>query len=237
MLEKEELSFPNNQKESLQTLMRLNYFLELKDPYTKKHCENVSKYAVILAKELNLSNSKIEIIKIGAKLHDIGKIGIPDSILMKKTFLSKQEFEIMKKHPLIGDTIIPNNENYKLIKQMIRSHHERIDGTGYPDGLQGDEIPYYAKILSIADCFDAMTTNRGYNNPKTLEEAINELREASYPKFNNRKFLNQQLDSILVEKFIQALNNNKDIIDEFLKKDLEIINLRKNKNIKRNYKN
>lgn len=221
--------FVDSKKESLNILMRLHSFIELKDPYTKIHCDNVCRYAALLAKELELSEEEIEIIKIGAKLHDIGKVGIPDSILMKKTFLNKQEFEIMKKHTVIGEAIIPNEDNYILIKQMIRSHHERLDGNGYPDGLKDRKIPYFVKILSVVDAFDAMTSKRSYNNPKTLEEAFMELRRAAYPKFNEKKVLEQQFDPILVESFIEAFSKNQELMNEFAEKDLEIIDLRSKK--------
>lgn len=208
-----------NENETLKTLIKFIYLIDLKDSYTKMHSENVSKYATILAKELNLEDEDVELIKIGALLHDIGKIGIPDYILTKKQPLTENEFSKIKNHTIIGEIILPNN-GYEKIKQMIRSHHERIDGKGYPDGLSGSQIPYFARILSVVDSFDAMTTQRSYNTKKSFEQAFIELKKCSEKRINRYGELNQQLDPNLVNVFIKVLKNNPDLTEDIKKYNL-----------------
>ena len=214
-----------DQNAVLETLMKLNSFIELKDEYTKMHSDHVSNYAVLLGKNLGLSEEELRILRIGGELHDIGKVGVPDTIIQKQGGLSDEEFEIMKRHTIIGDLILPN-EGYDDIKKIIRSHHEKMDGTGYPDGLKGEEIPYFARILSVADTFDAMTTQRSYNRKKTLEEAFTELRRSARLEPNRYGKLSQQLDPILVESFIQAVVNDSKLMEEFRKQDIEIMEFR-----------
>lgn len=231
--EHEKVMLLEDQNAVLDTLMKLNSFIELKDEYTKMHSDHVSNYAVLLGKNLGLSDEEIRLLRIGGELHDIGKVGIPDTIIQKQGGLSDEEFEIMKRHTIIGDLILPN-EGYDDIKQMIRSHHEKMDGTGYPDGLKGDEIPYFARILSVADTFDAMTTQRSYNRKKTLEEAFTELRRSARLEPNRYGKLSQQLDPTLVEVFIQAVVNDSKLMEEFRKQDIEIMNLRNQEQLESN---
>ncbi len=226
LLQQEQEILPDNQKEVLDVLMKLNYFIKLKDEYTTMHSDHVSEYAVLLGKKLNLSDEDIHLLQIGGELHDIGKVGIPDAILRKGSALTDQEFNIMKRHTIIGDAILPS-KGYEQIKSMIRSHHEKMDGTGYPDGLKGEEIPYFARILSVCDTFDAMTTQRSYNKMKTLDEAFEELRNASKLQPNRFQELHQQLDPELVESFIQAVKEDIPLMQEFRKRDIEIMNYRK----------
>lgn len=193
------------------------------------HSINVSNYAVILGKELNLSDDDLNILKMGGLLHDIGKILIPETILNKTTKLNKEEFEIIKKHTIIGELLL-SNDLPKKIKEMIRYHHERIDGKGYPDVLKDNEIPYFAKILSIVDAFDAMTTKRPYNQIKTLEETINELYKSSRPCLNQNGEIIQQFDAKLVDIFINCIKDNQNLSNYFNEKDVQIIKERKIKN-------
>lgn len=203
-------------------LMKIIYLIDSKDNYTKKHSENVSYYATMLGRELGLSKKELELLEIGGMLHDVGKIGIPDYLLIKNTKITNEEFEVIKRHVLIGEVLLPVDA-YKEIKEILRSHHERIDGSGYPDGLKGDEIKEYVKIISIADTFDAMTTHRSYNRIKTLDEAINELYNVSTPKFNQQNEIVQQLDTDLVKKFVRAIRKDTKLIEYFEKQDKEII--------------
>ena len=136
----------------------------------------------------------------------------------------------MKRHTVIGDAILPN-DGYQEIKDIVRSHHEKMDGTGYPDGLKGEEIPLYARIISVADTFDAMTTQRTYNKMKTLDEAFDELRRLSRLELNRYGQMSQQLDPNLVEAFIRAINKNQDLMEEFRKRDIEIMEFRNNSEI------
>jgi len=173
--------------------MRKNYFetinvlirtIEANDPYTCGHSLRVSIYAESIARELALPQGKIDLIKSAAMLHDIGKIGIDKNILNKTGKLEKEEFETIKGHPDIGATIISDLSYLTNITDIIRHHHERNDGKGYPDGLTHDNIPLETSILTIADSFDAMTTNRPYRNSLDLESALNEIKDNSGSQFN-----------------------------------------------------
>lgn len=173
--------------------MRKNYFetinvliraIEANDPYTSGHSLRVSAYAECIARKLNLSQSKIDLIKSAALLHDIGKIGIDKTILNKSGKLDKDEFDTIKTHPNIGATIISDLSYLTNISDIIRHHHERNDGSGYPDGLSHDNIPIETSILTIADSFDAMTTNRPYRYSLDLDTALNEIKENAGSQFN-----------------------------------------------------
>lgn len=146
-----------------------------KDPYTRGHSERVMLYSTVIAEALHLPPSEIEKISISALLHDVGKIGIEDRILRKPASLTGPEFEIMKKHPSIGAMIMSENPEMAEYLPGMHMHHETLDGKGYPQGLKGDEIPLMARIVSVADCFDAMTTNRPYQRAMTFEDAIERI--------------------------------------------------------------
>lgn len=207
-------------------LLKLIYLVDAKDSYLKSHSENVTKYALLLGEELNLNSNKMELLEISAMLHDVGKIGIPDYLLVKNSRLTDNEYEIMKRHSTIGEALFPL-EGYDDIKRIIRAHHERLDGKGYPDGLKRHEIPYLARILAVVDTFDAMTTKRSYNEVKTLEEALEELKAASKRQVNcgDEDFI-QQLDPFIVEVFVKMIRNNVELMEEFRMKDLNIMNNR-----------
>ena len=173
--------------------MRRNYFetlnvlvraIEASDPYTSGHSMRVSAYAEAIARQLGLPQSKIDLLKSAALLHDIGKIGIDKNILNKKGKLEKEEFETIKSHPEIGAAIIADLSYLSNISDIIRHHHERNDGKGYPDGLDHDKIPLETSILTIADAFDAMTTNRPYRPSLSLESALQEVIDNAGTQFN-----------------------------------------------------
>lgn len=214
------MQFDDIQKPILGLLMKLIYLVDSKDSYLKQHSDNVTKYALLLGNELNLDKKDLEVLEISAMLHDVGKIGIPDYILLKDSKLTNDEYEIMKRHVTIGEDLFPL-EGYEEVKKVVRFHHERIDGRGYPDGLKGIEIPYLARILSVADTFDAMTTQRSYNKVKTLDEAFEELRLVSKkrPNCSNNGFI-QQLDPYIVDVFISTIENNCELMEEFKSKEL-----------------
>jgi len=157
--------------------------IDAKDPYTRGHSERVSDYSMIIARELGLSAPMMRVIEISSMLHDVGKIGIGDKILRKPGALTNEEFEIMKTHPGKGAEILSSIPQMKRIIPGIRHHHEKWQGGGYPDGLQGDQIPPIARIIGIADAFDAMTTNRPYQRAMTFAMAaarVNELTPKVY---------------------------------------------------------
>lgn len=181
----------------LSTIQALNKTVEAKDPYTSAHANRVGEYAVELAEAFELPFTSIENIKTAAILHDIGKIGINDSILNKASRLTAEEYQEIMKHPSIGADIICKVDFLKDITVIVKHHHERYDGKGYPDGLKGDEIPIEASVLMIADSYDAMTSDRPYRKALTQEEAIEELRKNAGTQFHPE----------LVVKFISIIEH------------------------------
>jgi len=159
----------------METIQALTKTVEAKDPYTSGHASRVEEYAVKLARALNLPEKKIENIKTAAILHDIGKIGIEDIILNKPGKLDDFEYSEIQKHPEIGAQIIKDVDFLKEVSGIIKHHHERYDGKGYPEGMKGENIPLEAAILSIADVYDAMTSDRPYRKALNVREAIREI--------------------------------------------------------------
>ncbi|MFS0862533.1 HD-GYP domain-containing protein [Fredinandcohnia sp. 179-A 10B2 NHS] len=159
--------------------------LELKDPYTRGHSERVASYALSLAKEVKqFSNDELMAFNYACLLHDIGKVNIPDQILMKPSKLTKDEFEVIKTHPVVGADAVKNIDGLKGNISVIRSHHERWDGKGYPDQLKGTNIPLLARIVAVADAFDAMTSSRSYRSALPMEEAYNRIIEGKGTQFD-----------------------------------------------------
>jgi len=153
--------------------------IERRDPYTGGHSERVAIYSRDIAKELGLTDEQCDLIYQAGVVHDIGKVITPDSILLKPGKLSKDEYSLIQDHALVGYEILSDVPMYKNIADIVYSHHEHYDGSGYPRSLKGDEIPLFARIMSIADTFDAMTTKRIYKDRKSIDEAITELKELS----------------------------------------------------------
>ena len=166
-----------NQNHLIDVVTSLATAIDAKDEYTKDHSTSVSRYAEALARALNLPEKEVERIKLGAMLHDVGKIGIPENVLRKPTKLSDDEWAIMKQHPTIGaeKVLMPNKALHDLIP-MVKYHHEHWDGTGYPDKLKGEEIPYTARIVSIADAFHALVSDRPYRKGLGVEKACEILK-------------------------------------------------------------
>lgn len=172
-------------KNYIASLKALSNVLEARDPFMRKHSKRVSEYAVLIARELGLSSDEQEIIGETALLHDIGKIGITDFILKKPERLDSREWMEIKKHPQIGEGFLLGPLQIVHIEQsMVRHHHERYDGKGYPDHLKGEKIPLYARILSVADSYEAMTAERPYRHALTPIEALTELERCSGTQFD-----------------------------------------------------
>jgi len=158
--------------------------IDEKDPYTRGHSERVAYYSAVIAKHLGMDQTEVERVHLSGLIHDVGKIGIEDKILRKASALTDDEYEIMKQHPRKGEHIL---EAVPLLKQMAGAglmHHENVDGSGYPDGLKGDDIPLLGRIVSVADAFDAMTTDRPYSKAMTFEAALARLRFLAGKKFD-----------------------------------------------------
>ena len=140
----------------------LGRMIEARDPYTEGHCERLAEYAVALGRRLDLDKPDLDALYRGAFLHDIGKIAIPDRVLLKKGKLTKKEYLLMQQHPAIGDELCKTVKSLDDVRPIVRWHHERADGRGYPDKLAGNDIPLLARIVSVVDMFDALTTDRPY---------------------------------------------------------------------------
>ena len=170
-----EKSKQQTERISLQMMQTLATTIEAKDEYTRGHSYRVAEYAALIAKELGWSQDEIINLKHAAHLHDIGKIGIPDSVLNKPTQLTEDEDNLLKKHTIIGAEILKDVTLIPHVAEVTRNHHEHYDGSGYPDGLAGTEIPIYARIIAVADCYDAMNSRRIYRNALSQDEIYEEI--------------------------------------------------------------
>ncbi|HBM81727.1 MAG TPA: hypothetical protein DD426_13005, partial [Clostridiaceae bacterium] len=162
----------------------LSLAIEAKDKYTEGHSMRVFEYAEKIARNMKYSEEHIENLRIASLLHDIGKIGIPEAILNKPGRLSEDEYDIIKQHPVIGANIIKDVDALKKSQKIVRWHHERYDGKGYPDGIGGDDIPLDAYIISIADAFDAMCSDRPYRKAMTKSQAVNIIKDERGKQFH-----------------------------------------------------
>lgn len=168
----------------ISTLQSLIAAIEARDSYTQQHSTRVTELSIRTAKKLGCSQDELDTIKFAGILHDIGKISISDSILLKKGRLTEEEMEVVKTHPIIGERILQPLGLLPVEKSIVRHHHERWDGNGYPDGLKGNKIPLLARVISVADSYDAMTSNRPYRSAKADGEAIEELVRCSGTQFD-----------------------------------------------------
>ena len=174
------------QRTYVNTIEALVTAIEAKDRYTRGHTARVAKYARAIAVELGLDDAALQQVEYGAALHDVGKIGIFEHILNKHGELTEEEFAMIRQHPAMGDRILAHIDFLREARLAVRHHHERMDGAGYPDRLRGPQIPLIAKIVAVADAFDAMTTTRTYSNPIGLEEAIGHLERKIHTQFDSR---------------------------------------------------
>jgi putative two-component system response regulator len=147
----------------------------VRDAYTEGHCQRLARYATEMGSLLGLPDDDLQALARGGYFHDIGKIALPDAILLKPDALTREEFERVKEHPVVGDRLCGDLRALHRVRSIVRHHHERLDGSGYPDGLKGDEIPLLAQIIGIVDVYDAMTTTRPYRAARSSEEALSAL--------------------------------------------------------------
>jgi putative nucleotidyltransferase with HDIG domain len=199
MLEDISASYKDLEGLFLHLVIALVKAIDAKSSWTKGHSENVAKYAEQIAGELGFSGDKIKNLRLAGLLHDVGKIGTYDYVLDKPSKLTKEEYEVVKKHPVLGTKILEGIKQLKNIIPIIRYHHERIDGKGYPDGLKGEEIPLGAKILHVADSFDSMTEDRPYRPNPGIDYAISEL----------KKYSGIQFDPQVVDAFLRVLKDGR----------------------------
>lgn len=186
------------EKAYLETIQTLRFSVEAKDTYTRGHSDRVSEYSVLIGKYLNLSEDELKTLQIGGLFHDIGKIGIPDSILLKDSKLTDEEYSEIKNHPSIGAHILSSASIFQNMVPIVKHHHERYDGNGYPSRLSGDSIPYLARITAIADSFDAMTSKRTYRNSLPIDIVTAEI-------LKNR---GTQFDPDITDVFLDILSNH-----------------------------
>ena len=188
------------------TMESLRLAVDAKDSYTKNHSDRVSYYSLMIAKALNLPFEEVELIRDGGLFHDIGKIGVPDAILQKAGKLTDEEYHDIKNHPSIGEHILKPAKIFNNIIPIVKHHHERYDGNGYPSGLAGEEIPLAARIVCVADSFDAMTSDRSYRPRFTLYKALEELERCKGTQF----------DPKLADIFITEITKNKEKVEKDL---------------------
>lgn len=198
----EELLESNKKLENsyMESIEILRYTVEAKDQYTRGHSERVSDYSVLIGEKLGLSESDIHTLKIGGLFHDIGKIGVPDAVLSKPGKLTNEEYEEIKKHPTIGAQILSNATIFDDIIPIVKYHHERYDGRGYPEGLVGEDIPYLARIAALADTYDAMRSKRPYRDALPIDIVKEEF----------RKNIGTQFDPDIAALFLDMIKNDYD---------------------------
>ncbi len=188
----------NLEKAYLESIEIIRHTVEAKDTYTRGHSDRVSAYSVLIGKYMGLSEDDLHTLKIGGLFHDIGKIGIPDSILLKEAKLTDEEYSQIKNHPAIGKHILANATIFQDIVPIVFHHHEKFDGRGYPLGLSGENIPLFARIAAVADTFDAMTSKRSYRNALPLDVVIAEIEKCS----------GSQFDPQIAKVFLEILKNH-----------------------------
>ncbi len=171
--------------------------VDARDLYTRGHSDRVSYYAALLAEKMGKDSEYIRRLRLAGLFHDIGKVGVSDDILLKDSSLTEEEIQAIRRHPVLGYRILSASSLYKDIAPVALYHHERVDGTGYPEGLRGEEIPEQARIVAVADAFDAMTSYRRYQKNRTLEEAVQQLIDGK----------DRQFDGKMVDLFVEVLKD------------------------------
>ncbi len=194
-----ELAHRRLQENYLETVTALVEALTAKDTYLFSHSHNVAFYAKVIAEEMKLSKERIDRLLHGCELHDLGKIAVPDTILMKPGPLTREEFEVVKQHPIWGARILGPLSFMKDINEMVHEEHERWDGTGYPRGLKGEQIRLEARIISVADALDAMVSDRPYRQRVGLDQAAHELERCGGTQF----------DPVVVDACLRAIEAGK----------------------------
>lgn len=179
--------------------------VEAKDPYTAGHSERVMRYSMAIGNAAGLCADDLQVLKMGTLVHDVGKIGVPDSILTKPGRLTADEYAVIKRHTLIGAQMIENIPQFADCVQIVRWHHERLDGSGYPDGVKSERLSDLVRIAAVADCFDAMTSTRAYRKGLPPEIAIEELQKEAEMGRLDKRFVDLLADIIFKEGVIENL--------------------------------
>ena len=174
--------------------------IEARDGHSEGHCYRMANYAAALGRRLNLDSDELQALRRGGMLHDIGMLAIPEAVIKKSGPLNPQEFDVVKTHTIVGDSLCENLRSLQAVRPIVRHHHERRDGSGYPDHLHGDQIPLLAQIIGIVDVYDAVTTKRAYQSSKSSDEAISVLRAEVEKGWRSRE---------LVEEFVTLISDSK----------------------------
>ena len=214
-----EIEKKENKKITLQMMQTLSTTIEAKDEYTRGHSKRVAQYATLIAKSLGWTKDEIQNIKSCAYLHDIGKIGIPDQILNKPGKLTQEEFNLIKQHTIIGQDIVKDITIIPHLDEVTRSHHEHYDGSGYPDGLKGNEIPIQARIIAIVDSYDAMNSRRIYRNALSFEQIKEQIKKKSGTQFDPEIaeiFLKLMDNKSLLNLELENTQSHENTIDKFI---------------------
>jgi putative two-component system response regulator len=179
-------------------ILGLGATIEARDPCTRGHCQRLARYATTLGRALGLNGSDLEALERGGFLHDIGKIAVPDRVLLKGGALDPQESRVMREHTVVGDALCAGMRSLRPVRPIVRHHHERLDGTGYPDGLRSLQVPLLAQIVGIVDVFDALTTSRPYRAPLSPAMAFDVLADEASKGWRDR---------VLVDAFIDVMRD------------------------------
>ncbi|MBI4484580.1 MAG: response regulator [Acidobacteria bacterium] len=179
-------------------ILGLGATIEARDPCTQGHCQRLASYASALGRLLGLDGADLGALERGGYLHDIGKIAVPDRVLLKDGKLDPQESRVMREHPIVGDALCAGLRSLRSVRPIVRHHHERLDGTGYPDGLKNGAVPLLAQIVGLVDVFDALTTQRPYREPVTRDAALEALSDEADKGWRDR---------VLVDAFSDVINS------------------------------
>jgi putative two-component system response regulator len=179
-------------------ILGLGATIEARDPCTRGHCQRLARYASALGRSLRLDDDDIGALERGGFLHDIGKIAVPDRVLLKDGKLTPRESLVMREHPVVGDALCAGLRSLRHVRPIVRHHHERLDGSGYPDGLRNAAVPLLAQIVGLVDVFDALTTKRPYREPVDRDQAFEMIREEAKKGWRDR---------VLVDAFVDAITD------------------------------
>lgn len=208
-----ENTYEKLEKAYMESIQTIRYTVEAKDTYTRGHSDRVSEYSVLIGEKLGMSKEDIRRLQIGGLFHDVGKIGVPDNILQKNDKLTDDEYSEIKNHPTIGAQILSTASIFQDIIPIVKYHHERYDGKGYPCRLKGKDIPYLARITAVADAFDAMTSKRVYRDSLSIDVVISEIEKNKGTQFNPE----------IADVFLDILKNDYDKIEEIRNKYKEAL--------------
>lgn len=196
------------EKAYMESIQTVRYTVEAKDTYTRGHSDRVSELSVLIGKKIGLNDDDIKRLRVGGLFHDVGKIGVPDSILQKNEKLTDTEYSEIKNHPTIGTHILSTATIFQDILPIVKHHHERYDGKGYPGNLEGEKIPYLARIAAVADAFDAMTSRRVYRDSLPMDVVVSEF----------EKNKGTQFDPGIADVFLDIMKNDYNSIKEIQEK-------------------